>query len=375
LLCLVVLALLVAAPAKSAAQEYVYVSNFGDDTISGYFVNPVSGNLLDVPGSPFASGVGTGALAHDPRGRFLYAALSEEYLGYPCGTDYAELNSYGINPANGSLLPVMNVVLPQYCPSDIIVDASGRFVYVALIDFGNEQGNKVGAIAAYETSNGFLTAVPGSPFLSPIAVSFGQNPAIGDIAITHDGKVLYASDPNDAAGILIFDRDPNNGALAFRATYNSGTAFGPMRISPSGKYLVALPPYGSGVYEYVIGPDGGLEAVSGSPFASPYVSIANNIAFSPNGEFIAIAETGGVAVERKNPVAWSGGLSLVPGSPFGGGLPASLAFGVSGNYVYVPGAVYKINPKTGALAQVSTFQTGNSAEAIVTVEPDSPRKF
>ena len=357
--------LAVAPPAP--AQEYVYVSNFGDNTISGYFANPISGNLLDVPGSPFPSGVGTGALAHDPRGRFLYAALSEEYPGGPCGTNFAELNSYGINPANGNLIPVMNVILPQYCPSDIIVDASGRFVYVALIDFDDPQGNKVGAIAAYETNNGRLTAVPGSPFLSPISVTSGQQAAIGNIAISQDGRVLYASDPTDSAGILIFDRDPYNGSLAFRTTYNSGSSFGPLRISPSGKYLVAYPPYGSGVYEYVIGPNGGLEPVPRSPFDSPDASIVNNLAFSPDGEFIVTAETGGVSVERKKPVASSGELSLVPGSPFGGGLPAAITFG-SSEFVYVPGAVYKINSNTGALAQVSTFQTGNSAEAIVAVK-------
>jgi 6-phosphogluconolactonase (cycloisomerase 2 family) len=368
--CFVVFALLVTTPTKSSAQEYVYVSNFGDNTISGYLVNPVSGNLLEVPGSPFESGVGTGPLAHDPRGHFLYAALLEQYLGDPCGTNFAELNSYGIDPANGSLIPVMKVILPQYCPSDIIVDPSGRFIYVALIDFDNDEGNKVGAIAAYETNNGILTVVPGSPFLSPIAVSPGQQPAIGNLAISHDGKVLYASDPNDAAGILIFDRDPNNGSLAFRTTYNSGSAFGTARISPSGKYLVALPPYGSGVYEYFIGPNGALEPVTGSPFGSPYVSIVNNIAFSPDGEFLAIAETGGVSIERKTPRPWSGEFSLVPGSPFGSGLPAAVTFGFS-DYVYVPGTVYKINLKTGDLEQVSTFHTGNSAEAIVAVKPDT----
>jgi 6-phosphogluconolactonase (cycloisomerase 2 family) len=371
LLCFAVLFGFAAASPKASAQEYVYVSNFGDNTISGYFVNPVGGNVVEVPGSPFASGVGTGPLANDPRGHFLYAALLEQYLGGPCGTNQAELNSYGIDPHNGSLTPVMNVTLPQFCPSDIIVDASGRFVYVALIDFDDDQGNKVGAIAAYETSNGILRALPGSPFLSPIAVSSGQQPAIGDIAISSDGRFLYASDPNDEAGILIFNRDPANGSLAFRTTYDSASAFGPMRISPSGKYLAALPPYGSGIYEYVIGANGNLQAVAGSPFASPYSSIVNNLAFSPDGEFIATAETGGVSVERKNPTEWSGELSLVPGSPFGGGLPAALAFG-SSDYVYAPGAVYRINPKTGALEQVSTFQTGNSAEAVVTVRPGTP---
>jgi 6-phosphogluconolactonase len=365
----VVLVLLVSAPSNCTAQEYVYVSNFGDSTLSAFIVDARDGHLVEIPGSPFPSGVGSGAIAAGPHGHFLFTALSEEYPGEPCGTNFAQLLGSRIG-VTGNLAQIENIVLPDYCPTDVIVDPSGKFVYVALIDFSNDQGNKVGAIAAYQTSNGFLTAVPGSPFLSPIAVSSGQQPAIGDLAISHDGKVLYASDPNDPAGILIFDRDPNSGTLGFRTTYNSGSAFGPMRISPSGKYLVALPPYGSGVYEYAMGPAGGLEAVPGSPFSSPDVSITNAVAFSPDGEFIAIAETGGILVERKNPTEWSGELSLVPGSPFGSGLPPAITFG-SSDYVYVPGAVYKLNPGTGALAQVATFQTGNSAEAILAVKPDT----
>jgi hypothetical protein len=364
-----VLLLLVAAPSQSEAQEYVYVSNFGDSTLSAFIVDPGDGHLVQIPGSPFPSGVGSGALAAGPHGHFLFTALSEEYPGDPCGTNFAQLLGSRIG-VNGNLAQIENIVLPDYCPSDVIVDHSGKFVYVALIDFSNDQGNKVGAIAAYETSNGVLTAVPGSPFLSPISAPFGQQPAIGNITISRDGKVLYASDPNDSTGILIFDRDPNSGALAFRTAYNSGSAFGPMRISPSGKYLVALPPYGSGVYEYAMGPAGGLEAVPGSPFSSPDVSITNAVAFSPDGEFIAIAETGGILVERKNPTEWSGELSLVPGSPFAGGLPPALAFDFSGQFLFTPGTVYKLNPQTGSLAAVSTFQTGNSAESIVAVEPE-----
>lgn len=369
LLLFVVFVLLVSAPTNSAAQEYVYVSNFGDSTVSAYIVDPGDGHLFEIPGSPFPSGVGSGALAAGPHGHFLFTALSEEYPGEPCGTNFAQLLGSRIG-VNGNLAQIENVVLPDYCPTDVILDPSGKFVYVALIDFSNDQGNKVGAIAAFETSNGFLTAVPGSPFLSPIAVSSGQQPAIGNLAITHDGKFLYASDPNDAAGILIFDRNPGTGTLGFRSAYNSGSAFGPMRISPSGKYLVALPPSGSGVYEYAIGPNGGLDPVPGSPFSSPDVSITNAVAFSPNGEFIAIAETGGILVERKTPASWSGELSPVPGSPFGGGLPPAIAFDFSGQYLYSPGTVYKFNSQTGSLAAVSTFQTGNSAESIVVVEPD-----
>lgn len=355
---------LLAQSSPAGTQEFVYTSNFGDGTISGFSVNSATGKLTKIKGSPFPAGVGAGPLSHSRNGRFLYLSLLLQYQGEPCGNEFAQLISYGIAPATGDLSQLDNVTLPDYCPSSVVVDSSGKFVYIALIDFGD---TKVGAIAAYQSKAGVFTPVNGSPFLSPIEVPFGQQPAIGTLALSHDGTVLYASDPNDSSGILIFDRDTSTGALTFRSTFNSGAAFGAMAVTPSGKFLLAAPPYGPGTYEYSIGANGDLTAVPGSPFASPDNSIVNAISVSPNGKFVAIAEMGGIVVQRVTPK--NGALSLVAGSPFGGGLPPAATFDPSGDFVYVPGAAYKINTQTGALSRISGFKTGSAPEAITAVKP------
>lgn len=361
----VALALLAVVAPRAAAQEYIYISNFGDGTVSGFSIDPASGALTEVSGSPFGGGVGAGPITHGRDGHLLFVALLEQFLGDPCGTNVAQLISYRIQRPNGSLTQVEDIALPDYCPSDVIVDPSGKFVYVAAINFGD---NKFGEIPAYRTSpGGSLTVLPGSPFPSPIDVSPGQGPAIQSLAITPDGTVLYASDPNDTAGILIFDRDPNSGALAFRTTFDSGTPLGAMRIAPSGKFLLALPPFGAGIYEYAIGAHGDLTPIAGSPFASPDVSLTNALAFSPFGNFVAIAQTGGLSVQSD--IASTGQLSLVPDSPFGGGLPFALAFAPSGHFVYTPGTVFQIDPQSGVLTHVSTFQTGSAPEGMTAVRP------
>jgi 6-phosphogluconolactonase (cycloisomerase 2 family) len=365
----VALALAWAAPLKAESspagtQEFVYTSNFDDGTVSGFSVNTATGKLTRIKGSPFPAGVGAGPLARSRNSRFLYLALLLEYQGQPCGNEFAQLISYGIAPATGDLSQLDDVTLPDYCPSSVVVDSTGKFVYVALIDFG---ATKVGAIAACKAKGGILTPVDGSPFLSPIEVPFGQQPAIGTLALSHHGTVLYASDPNDPAGILIFERDASSGALSFRTTFNSGAAFGAMVITPSGKFLLAAPPYGPGIYEYSIGANGDLTAVRGSPFASPDNSAVTAISISPKEKFVMIAEMGGVVVQRVTPK--NGALSIVPGSPFGGGLPAAVTFDPSGVFVYVPGTAYKINLQTGVLSRVSNFKTGSAPEAITAVKP------
>ena len=350
------------AGSQATGPEYVYTSNFGDFTISGFSVNADTGKLTKIKGSPFPAGIGPEAFAASRNGHFLYLSLGEWSPGGPCGNDLADGVSYAIAPTTGELTQLDEVTLPDYCPSDLIVDRTGKFVYVALVDWGPP---KVGAIAGLKAKGGVLTPVDGTPFLSPIEAPDGQGAAIGALALSHDETVLYASDPNDTAGILIFDRDTGTGALTFRATFDSETPLGPIAITPSGKYLVAAPPVGAGLYVYSIDTNGDLTAVPGSPFASPDNNYVSAMSISPNGKFVAVAEQGGIVVQKITPK--SGSLTLAPGSPFGGYFPMAITFDPSGEFLYVPGTAYRIDPETGVLTKVGTFKTGSYALDIIGV--------
>ena len=177
---------------------------------------------------------------------------------------------------------------------------------------------------------------------------------------------MYGANPWDGAGILVFDRNPNTGAVLYRNSFNSGVAFSTLAITPNGKFLLALPSSGESLYEYAIGANGELTKTPGSPYALPRTNYANAIAVSPSGAFVAIAEQGGVSVERANPA--NGGLWPVEGSPFGGGFPPAVTFDASGQFVYVTGAGYQINAQTGVLTLISTFETGSSPEGIAAVK-------
>jgi 6-phosphogluconolactonase len=354
---------LLQAGSQATGPEYLYTSNFGDFTISGFSINTDTGKLNKINGSPFPAGIGPEAFAASRSGRFLYLSLGEWSEGGPCGNDLAQAVSYAITPTTGELSQLDDVTLPDYCPSDLVVDRTGKFVYVALIDWGPP---KAGAIAALKTKAGMLTPVDGTPFLSPIQVPPGQNPAIGTLALSHAGSALYASDPNDSAGILIFDRDTSSGALTFRTTFDSNSPLGPIAITPSGKYLVAAPPLGSGIYVYSIGADGNLTPVPGSPFASPNNNIVNAMSISPDGKFVAVAEQGGIVVQKITPK--NGALTLVPGSPFGGYIPYAITFDPSGEFVYVPGTAFRIDSDTGVLTKIEDFNTGNDAVDITSLK-------
>ena len=54
--------------------EFVYVANSGDNTVSGYTINPATGALTAIAGSPFAAGEQPISVAMDPSGKFAYVA-------------------------------------------------------------------------------------------------------------------------------------------------------------------------------------------------------------------------------------------------------------------------------------------------------------
>jgi len=369
---LVIFFALASSTPAAAQPEFIYTANFADNNISGFSLNPGNGKTAQVPGSPFASGVGPASITHSPDGRFVYAVMSSQFLGRPCGFNNGELISYSINPRTGSLTMIDDVVLSGICSTGVAIDPTGNFVYAASFPL---EGAKVGIIDGYRTSNGHLIPLPGTPFASAIEAGSGQNPAIQKMAITLDGKVLYASNPNDARGILIFHRNRATGALTFRAAVQAGSAFDPIEITPSGRFLLALGEVElgtgqPGLFEFAIGNNGNLTPVAGSPFSLPH-GFGNGLGIAPDGEFVATvgafsAITGtGISTFREKE---RGRLSLVPGSPFGDSTAFDITFDPNGRFVVIPGAVFRIKPKTGTLTKVSEFAPGGLVEALTAVK-------
>jgi 6-phosphogluconolactonase len=138
---------------ESLRAEFVYVANKGDNNVSAYSINPTTGALKPVAGSPFPAGntplsIAVGGL------RFVYVT-NEITSNFSFN---GNVSAYRINPTTGALTPVAGSPFPAgNTPISIAVEPSGRFVYVA-----NDGDNNVSAYRIGE--NGALTPVPGSPF-------------------------------------------------------------------------------------------------------------------------------------------------------------------------------------------------------------------
>lgn len=262
----------------------VYVTNNGSNNVSGYTINPSTGGLAAIPGSPFANVSAPSAIAVSSNGFFAYAANSQanNVTAFRVGTNGALL-------LGESTPATPNPIAVGTTPRAIAISQDSRFMYVA-----NSGSDSVTAFSI--GTAGVLTRVPpttGNP--NPV-VAGGSAPIA--LATPQTGRFLY---------------------VANRAS-NTITAF---QIETSG-LLTQVPPAGPGTNPISVGGTG-----------------PTSLAMSPNGQFLYVTNGASNTVTVFQ-VATSGLLTLVPptGSnpnpiSTGGATPNGIAVASNGAYLYI----------------------------------------
>ena len=148
--------------AVDGSERFLYVANpsasnpppFSSTTgnISGFNIDPSTGALGTMPGSPFtaANGIGPSAVTVDPSGRFVYATTT--------GSSFS-VWSFTISPTNGQLVAATNSPFSLTAGGLFaLIDPSGNYLYI-----GSQDANGIAGYT-YDPSTGAPTAITGSPF-------------------------------------------------------------------------------------------------------------------------------------------------------------------------------------------------------------------
>ena len=166
---------LFAAPLRG---QFAYVANFNSNNVSAYTINPSTGALTAIVGSPFTAGSFPRSVAVDPSGKFAYV-LNEG----------GNVSGYTINPSTGALTAIAGSPFTTGGdPRSMTMNPSGKFAYVA--DFtGNVLGYTI------NPSTGALTNIAGSPFA-------GGPDGLNSVAVDPSGKFAYVAneDVNNVLG-------------------------------------------------------------------------------------------------------------------------------------------------------------------------------
>jgi 6-phosphogluconolactonase len=288
----------------AVVKDVLYVANSGSNTVSAFGINPVTGVLTSVPGSPFptggvADGVGM-SLTATPDDTFLIAAngASMTITVYSIAADGA-LNQVAGSPfssgASGSL-------------ANAKVTPDGQFLAVS---------SAPGSISIFSISAaGGLTPAPGSPLPDVGAAGIDCNCASTQLYVALNGTAFAKVDVFDISLSGALSR------IAGSPFTGPGVNSNVPLLSPDDSKLFVSDQGSNAVTVFNVAADGSLTVAPGSPFAVPGALAPSGMATNPAGTFLYTADFNNLISGFS--IAANGALTSVPGSPFSNGFTGEL---------------------------------------------------
>jgi 6-phosphogluconolactonase len=181
-----------------SSGKFLYVSNLNDSqgAISGYGIDPISGALTPIPGSPFPTQTnfpGPAGLAIGGGGKFLYVGMA----GMANANN--KISGFSIDPNTGVLTQIPGSPFPTgNIPLGIATDPSDKFLFTA-----NGQDDTL-SVFSIDASSGALSPVAGSPFAThsaPVAVVVDPQGKLVYVANSNSGD-LSSFSLNSTTGVL-----------------------------------------------------------------------------------------------------------------------------------------------------------------------------
>lgn len=353
-------------PAPSASAEYVY-TNVGTSTdypgsIYGFSVDPATGKLSPVSGSPFTVSENSSSctvgcyqqLLGDPQGKYLFS----DFNGHTTG-----MITFQVDPASGAINQT------DFRPPSgtyISTDPQGN----ALLGLGFTNNTAAAESFVINRSTNTLSPAPGMPypFEAAAQTSYGA-PAAGSNGFVY--ALSYCSPDCGNNGNSQWNGwklDPATGMLTPLPGFPQdagGRLMAGQAITPSGKFLYAQELYfknNTGYYEivgYSVNADGTLTRL-------PWTVPTNNtgvppLLMSPNGNFLL--NTVGTTLQSYAIDQSTGALTASGSVSVGGNGISGVVVDPAVKYVYVGGVQsastspaivgYTVNPATGALTPIA----------------------
>ena len=320
-----------------AADQFIYTNSDiqGANNVQGFRVG-ADGTLSEIAGSPFATGgVGAGAgyhastrIAISARGRFLYASNSITN----------DISAFSIDPSSGNLAPVPGspFSLESSSPSNsfdfgisLAVTPNGQFLMA-----GNPASERITAFRI--EADGSLAAVPGSPFFAggkPIGMKVSPNGKF--LAAGLLGRVGIFGIAPDGSLTSIQGSPFGDGGLGAAAGVDINCKSNLLFVGQANADRITI------VGAFSIASDGVLAPITGSPFVAQAGANSNVPLLSPDGRLLFVSNQEAVTLPSSTAtvtvfnVAADGTLTLVPGSPFpAGGFPSGMTTNPAGTLLF-----------------------------------------
>jgi 6-phosphogluconolactonase len=287
-------------------SKFLYVSNIGENSISGFAIDPHSGALGPVPGSPFQT-PGPEELAVDSTGNFLVVANQDN-----------QVSVFRIDDNTGEIAPVAGSPFPS-------VENPFRLVLYKNSAYVSSRSSEQLAAYSLDPSTGALSPFAGSPIftevdgITAIALDLSRPPAVWlDVAGRNGIKFFRA----DTDGRL---------ADAGLGLYSVGSADAVEAMAAVNGFLYLVQPDNIIGFDERHGEDFLQNLIAGSPFS--VATSPNSIATDSSGTFAVVTDksSGTVticSISKRGSLFADTDISL-------GTSPISSAIDASGHFVYV----------------------------------------
>jgi 6-phosphogluconolactonase (cycloisomerase 2 family) len=303
--------------AINPAGTFAYVANYNktgnsqNSTISQYSISQVDGTLTSI-GTPLVTESNPNSVTVDPQGKYVYVSNNQEN----------NVSEYVIQ-GNGTLaIPPGGIVLGGAVfmsgagPASIAINPADTFAYVANFDDGTVSQYVIGA-------GGALNPIPGEP--ATVAAYPQGNPSY--IIVDPTGRYVYVT--NQSAGRISEYSIGADGALtSIGTTADAATSQGPsfIAISASGSYAYVADSASDDVSQYTIA-NGVLTPMAVPSVTTGAGSAPYGVTIDATGRYLYVAEriTAGVIAQFAiSPV--DGSLTpLAPATVPAGAAPTSIA--------------------------------------------------
>ena len=334
-------------------------------TIHVFSMNSSTGAVTEVPGSPFNAGLVPGQLVVDPTGRFVYVINDQSQ----------DITGLSVDAATGALTELPGSPFPLgAAPVTAAADPTGRFLYV----FATSVINGVAGEFLYEYTIDSVAGVLTATSSSPTNWEIGPGTLITSIAFNPGGNFAYlgqVAGGNVGVPALICAVDFGSGTLTQVGSVQpaaTGEA-SQIAVSPSGNFLYSINNYFSQADAFAISSQGGvLTEISGSPYSVPYGP--SSLVVHPSGNFLYVANSNSSfqAPPTTGPVdgsiyafsldSGSGALTAVTGSPYPVGInPLSILVDPTGKFAYWTSTA---NTNSTPFAQIMGYSINASSGSL-----------
>jgi 6-phosphogluconolactonase (cycloisomerase 2 family) len=302
---------------KGPSSDFLYASNSGDNTVSAFMIDPSSGYLTPVSGSPFSTGAFNGSqnsgisLAATPDGQYLYAGST----GYDANFNLWPITIFSIDPTTGALTITNKSTVPAGGPmSSMTVSPDGKYLVAAI-----PGSSRIAVFAIHG---------PGTPHQfhnSPYALNSGP---VTSVEFNCAGNLLFGG--GTQGNIYVFNFASGNLSPVAGSPFSTGTTINRVvALSKNEKTLFASDPSNGQVNAFAVDANGGLTVAGSANAAGSSTTIypyPGGLAVSNDGGFLFSADqnsaTSGYAgvsifnLAGSSPIIFQSLTSTVPATGF-----------------------------------------------------------